>query len=73
MTVDDMLADMQRMATALLEDLERAKRLLMESTKLIEGYDELTTRLQETNAHLMRENGKLRLLADMKDDIARMQ
>ena len=73
MTVDEMLADITTMAQGLIGELERAKQLLADSTQLIEDYEALVTRLEKRNDALKRENGKLRLLADLKDDIVRMQ
>ena len=73
MTVDDALADIETMAASMLDELKRSKALLADSMQLIGEYEALVKRLEAQIDALKRENGKLRLLADLKDDIVRLQ
>lgn len=52
------------------QDLQRQ---LADARTLLEGYVDLVQRLEKRNDELRHENGKLRLLADLKADIVRLQ
>lgn len=66
MTIDETLDECLEMAKKLLAEYERVQVLFDQSQELLKQYEALVDKLQ-------RENGKLRLLADLKADIVRLQ
>lgn len=66
MTIDETLDECLEMAKKLLAEYERVLVLFDQSQELLKQYEALVDKLQ-------RENGKLRLLADLKADIVRLQ
>jgi hypothetical protein len=63
------ISEIEAMASQMLQELLRAITILKQAEVLVSQYEDLVKRLEDQCDRWRRENGKLRLLLDIREDV----